>query len=60
MKSDNWSEVSEILLDCLELENPERQKYLENLKISPEIRSEVENLLAFEENVEELFKFFGG
>ena len=40
------------MLDCLEIEISERQKYLENLKISPEIRSEVETLLAFEENVE--------
>lgn len=57
MKTENWSKVSEILLDCLEVETSERQTYLDNLNLSPKIREEVEKYLAFEENVEGSLNF---
>ncbi len=57
MKTENWSTVSEILLDCLEIEISERQTYLDKLNLSQKIREEVESLLAFEENVEGCLNF---
>ena len=54
MEADNWKEVSEILSDCLEIETSERQKYLNELNISSEIRDEVKSLLAFETEAEDL------
>jgi serine/threonine protein kinase len=50
MKMENWSIVSEILADCLEIETSKRQKYLNSLSIDPEMRAEVETYLAFEED----------
>ena len=52
MKADNWSEISEILVDCLEIEKSERQRYLDKLNINSELRAEVETYLSFEEEVE--------
>jgi eukaryotic-like serine/threonine-protein kinase len=49
---ENWSKVSEILVDCLEIEASERQKYLNDLNVDPEIRAEVESFLALEEGVQ--------
>ncbi len=52
MGVNNWSEVSEILVDCLEIKTFERQKYLDSLSLSSEMRAEVEKLLAIEEDVD--------
>ncbi|MEO6588222.1 MAG: serine/threonine-protein kinase [Pyrinomonadaceae bacterium] len=57
MKKENWSEVSEVLMDCLEVDISERQNYLDGLNISSEMRSEIENFLVFEEEVDETFNF---
>ncbi|MGI8544045.1 MAG: protein kinase domain-containing protein [Aridibacter sp.] len=54
MKRENWSEISEILADCLEIETSRRQKYLNSLSIDPEMRAEVDTYLAFEEDAENL------
>ncbi len=53
MKTHNWKKVSEILLDCLEVETSNRRKFLDDLKISPEVSTEVESLLAFETETED-------
>lgn len=52
MKSNNWKKVSEILLDCLEVETSERQQYLDSLNLDDELRKEVESYLAVEEDVD--------
>ncbi len=57
MKSENWSQVSKILVDCLEIDTSERANYLDKLDLNAEIREEVENYLAFEENVEDSLNF---
>ncbi len=54
MKDDNWNKISEILIDCLEIEDSKRQRYLNDLNLGLEIRSEVENYLSFEEEAENL------
>lgn len=54
IKTGDWKKISVILSDCLEIKHSERQKYLDELKISSELRAEVETYLAFEENVEGL------
>ncbi len=53
MKSDNWKKISEILPDCLEMSVSERRKYLDELHLSPELRSEIEEFLAFETEAED-------
>ena len=56
MKAENWKNIKGILSDVLELEPAKREKYFENSKISDEIRAEIESLLAFEEESENLMK----
>ena len=53
MKPDNWKKISEILPDCLELNVSERRKYLDELHLSPELNSELEFFLAFENEAED-------
>ncbi|MCW5960636.1 MAG: protein kinase [Pyrinomonadaceae bacterium] len=52
METHNWSQISEILVDCLEKDPPERRHYLDGLKLRPEIRAEIENLIAIEKDVD--------
>ncbi len=51
MGGNNWSKVSEILVDCLEIEISERKTYLDSLKLNNELRKEVESYLAVEDDV---------
>lgn len=48
MEENRWGKVSEILLDCLEVEPLKRHAYLNSLELAAEMRSEVESLLTFE------------
>lgn len=48
MRDKYWKRVSDLLPDYLEKDAAERQKYLDDLDLSPEIRSELEDLLRFE------------
>ena len=48
MKSDNWKKISEILSDCLEIDVSERQRYMDELRLSPAIRAELELFLNLE------------
>ena len=56
MKTDNWKKVSKILVDCLEIDVSQRRNYLDKLKISSDIRAEVESYLMFEAQVEDSMK----
>ncbi len=60
MKSDNWKKISEILPDCLEMNVSERRKYLDELNLSPEFRTELENFLAFETEAEDFMSATAG
>lgn len=48
MKGENWKKVSGVLLDCLEIDESERRKYLDGLPISSAVRAEIESFLALE------------
>jgi len=56
MQSENWKKVKELLDEVLSLEAPERKNFLDNTKVSAEIRAEVESLLAFETESEDLMR----
>jgi len=56
MQSENWKKIKELLDEVLSLELSERQKFLDNAKVSAELRAEVESLLAFETESEDLMR----
>ena len=57
MKTIDWKKVDEIILDALELGEAERREFIEKHCLdAPEMRSEIESLLAGESAAE---KFFG-
>lgn len=56
MQAENWKNVKDVLLEALNLDAAERGVFLENADISPDTRREVVELLAFEEESEDLMK----
>ena len=56
MHSENWQKVKEILDKVLSLEAAERQQFLNSQNLTPEILTEVNSLLAFETESENLMK----
>ncbi len=56
MRSEDWKKVKDVLADVLELQAHERQAYFEGQKLTPELRAEVESLLAFEESAEDVMR----
>lgn len=50
----NWKNVKEILSEALELTADERYEFLQNANLSPEILAEVESLLSFEEEADQM------
>ncbi|HEY0458382.1 MAG TPA: tetratricopeptide repeat protein [Pyrinomonadaceae bacterium] len=56
MQSENWKKVKELLDEVLSREASERRPFLENCGAGIEILSEVESLLAFEEESEDLMR----
>lgn len=54
MQSENWKKIKEILEQALELEPSARRDFLDKSGASGEIRAEVESLLAFEEEAEDM------
>jgi eukaryotic-like serine/threonine-protein kinase len=54
MQNENWKKVKDLLDEVLQIETSERQNFLENSGVSAEVRAEVESLLAFEEESEDL------
>lgn len=56
MKAENWKNIKDVLMSALNLDASERRGFLENADITPEVRAEVESLLAFEEESEDLMR----
>ncbi len=54
MQAENWKNIKAVLTEALNLDASERREFLENADISAEVRSEVESLLTFEEESEDL------
>ncbi len=54
MQAENWKKIKHLLDEVLQIETSERQNYLENADVSGEVRAEVESLLAFEGESEDL------
>jgi non-specific serine/threonine protein kinase/serine/threonine-protein kinase len=54
MQAENWKKVKEVLDEVLALDDAERQNFLSKAEISDEIRAEVESLLAFETESEDM------
>jgi len=57
MQSENWKKVKALLDEVLPLGSTERQNFLDKSGVSAEVRAEVESLLAFEEESEDLMRF---
>lgn len=56
MISKDWEQIKDLLGEVLHLESSERQKYLDDRCIQGEIRAEVESLLAFETESEDVLR----
>ncbi len=56
MQKENWQQVKQILDEVLSLETSQRQKFLNSSKLQPDILSEVNSLLAFETEAEDLMR----
>ncbi len=56
MQTEKWKKVKELLAEVLPLEASERENFLDNSGINGETRAEVESLLVFEEESEDLMK----
>lgn len=54
MQTKQWNKVKELLDQVLELEVSERQNFLNNCGADEEIRAEIESLIAFEDDAENL------
>lgn len=54
MQNENWEKVKELLEDVLELDISKRRDFLDNSGINKEIRAEIESLIAFETEAENL------
>lgn len=54
MQTENWKIVKELLHEVLPLDAANRKKFLDDSGINNEVRTEVESLLAFEEESEDL------
>lgn len=57
MESENWKEIKAVLNDALALEPGQRGAFLDSASLTPEVRAEVESLLAFESEGEDVLKF---
>ncbi len=56
MRTENWKTIKKLLNEVLPLDRAERGKFFEKFKVNGEIRREVESLLAFEEESEDLMR----
>jgi len=56
MQTGNWKKVKELLQEVLPLDDSERARFFDNSGVNIEIRAEVESLLAFEEESEDLMR----
>lgn len=56
MHTENWKQIKELLQEVLSLAPEKREQFLTDSGASPEIRAEVESLLAFETESEDLMR----
>ena len=56
IQCDRWKEVKALLMDALALDPPKRHAYLLKQPVSRDIKAEVESLLAFENDAEEILQ----
>lgn len=56
MQKEDWKKVKQLLKEVLEIEPAKRQKFLDDSGISDSMREEVESLLAFETESEDLMR----
>lgn len=56
MISEDWNKVKDLLSEVLPLPTSERQKYLDSAGIGDAARAEVESLLAFEDEAEDIMR----
>ncbi len=56
MQNTNWEQVKELLDEVLGLEPSKRQTFIKKAAVSDEIRAEVEDLISFENEAEDLMK----
>lgn len=54
MQKDNWEKVKELLEEVLQIEPSKRQEFLNKSDVNEEVRDEVESLIAFENEAEDL------
>ena len=54
MKAENWKNIKNVLMAALNLDVSERRGFLDKSDIAPDVRAEVESLLAFETAAEDL------
>lgn len=54
MQTENWKNIKAVLMEALNLDASERHGFLEKADISSEVRQEVESLLTYEEESEDL------
>ena len=57
MQIENWEKVKELLEQVSELEETQRQEFLDKSNISAEIRAEIESLISFEDEADNLMNF---
>ena len=56
IQADKWEEINALLMKVLALDPNKRREFLLTLPVSVEIRNEVESLLAFEHNAEQILQ----
>lgn len=56
MDEKKWKHIKDVVADVLAVETSRRKSYLDNAEINPEIRAEVESLLAFEDQAADLMQ----
>lgn len=54
MQNDNWPKIKELLNDALELSPNERGAFLDSKDLSDDLRNEIESLLSFEDQANEM------
>lgn len=54
MQSENWKKIKEVLDEALKVAPADRQNFLNNSALTPEIRAEVESLISFEKDAQML------
>ena len=56
MPSENWQRIKEILGEVLQIEEADRADFLDAAGLSPELRAEIDSLIAFEDESSDLMQ----